>query len=471
MTIMKMRGVAALYYTSTRNDQIKISPKQALIQGISKEGGLFVCTDFPKVDLDALLKLDYYEKTIEILSLFFDDFSREELSQAVYEAYHNQFDHPRLTPVQTVSGYALLELFHGPTCAFKDMALRLLPRLISLVLKQTNQETTIITATSGDTGKAALSGFAQVDRTQIVVLYPKGLVSPTQEKQMVTQEGDNVHVWAIEGNFDDCQQLAKKALTQLSKVSSANSINIGRLVPQIVYYFDAYQQMVEQGLVQKGQCINVSVPTGNFGDILAGYYAKKLGCPIHQLLVASNANHVLSDFFATGTYDRRRAFVPTMSPSMDILVSSNLERLLYEICGPAKTKQYMEQLANEGLYQISQEELAKLQQTFKAQWLSEKECQATIKQVYEQTGYVLDPHTAVAYGAAQLLNDPVLVLATASPYKFEQAVLTSLGLTGSLSDINPDACPLAISSLEDKPVLHHDVYSIDQAYAQLEKLV
>lgn len=436
-------------YRSTRGtaDQA-INSAAAIIQGLAPDGGLYVPVTFPQptFSLDQLVGLSYQETAKLVLSWFFDDYSDEQLQDSVTAAYGSQFDDTKIVPVTAkTAGNYYMELFHGPTLAFKDLALQVLPQLMTRAVKLqgVDHNIVILTATSGDTGTASMRGFQDVDGTQVIVFYPHGGVSPVQLRQMLTQQGRNLKVVAVEGNFDQAQANVKKIFgdrefgQQLAQAghqfSSANSMNIGRLIPQIAYYFYTYAQMVVQRTIQLGDQLSFTVPTGNFGDILAGYYAKKLGLPIKKLICASNQNNVLTDFFKTGKYDRNRPFFLTNSPSMDILVSSNLERLLFDAAHQDETvvQDLMQQLAQTGAYQISDDMRAQLSD-FAAGFASEADIQAEIKRVYETDGYAIDPHTAVAsavahrYQAEEDGTTPMVVLSTASPYKFPETVLKAI---------------------------------------------
>ena len=432
-------------YESTRNRNQKADATKAILQGLSDDGGLFVVRDIEQCsyDITELKDKDYSTIAEEILSLFFDDFSKEEIKDCVQQAYLGKFENDEITPVIPLHDAYVLELFRGPTSAFKDVGLQMLSQLTSSALYKTkaDYDVLILTATSGDTGKAALEGFKDVEHTKIIVFYPNDGVSKVQETQMKTQTGKNLKVCAINGNFDDAQTAIKQLFVdqefkatlakQNIKLSSANSINIGRLVPQIVYYVYAYACLLKQGAIEVGEEVNFIVPTGNFGDILAGYFAKQIGLPIHKLVCASNDNHVLYDFIQTGIYDRRRDFLKTISPSMDILISSNLERLLYYAsgCDNAYVKQLMDDLSNKGYYQVTDDVLKTIQKDFACGYATNTETENTIKAVYELDHYVLDPHTAVAYKV--LLDDKDqehknIVLSTASPYKFTDSVYSAL---------------------------------------------
>ncbi|MCI9576127.1 MAG: threonine synthase [Clostridiales bacterium] len=443
-------------YKGTRDATITTTAAQAIVQGISKDGGLFVPETLPSysyADLVAMKDMQYTERAARVLSDFLPEFSAEEIKECVSAAYAaEKFSGGHPAPVVSVRNgdttMNVLELWHGPTCAFKDMALQLLPHLLTHSLKKTKCDKTavILVATSGDTGKAALEGFKDVENTKILVFYPENGVSPMQKRQMNTQEGENVSVCAIEGNFDDAQTGVKRIfvdpavnekLNQNGMLfSSANSINWGRLLPQIVYYFSAYCDLMAKGiLTQEGEKINLVVPTGNFGNILAGYYAMKMGLPVNKLICASNSNNVLTEFLNTGVYDRNRAFHATISPSMDILISSNLERLLYDVTGhdAGKVAGWMQELNTTGRYQVDDETFAKLKAVFCGAYCDDETTKATIKEVFQGAGYLCDTHTAVAVNAYEQYlaktgdkATQTVVVSTASPYKFADAVLSAV---------------------------------------------
>lgn len=440
-----------MQYHSTRDNSISVSSAQAIKQGLSKEGGLFVPENFPSVELSEigeLSKKTYQERAYFVLNKFLTDFSEEDLNHCIANAYTKEkFGTDAIAPVYKLNDDVyFLELWHGPTCAFKDMALQILPHFLTTAMKMTNEdkEIIILVATSGDTGKAALEGFKDVNGTRIIVFYPNNGVSEIQKLQMVTQRGNNVSVAAVEGNFDDAQSGVKKIFTDneykdlLSrngfKLSSANSINWGRLVPQIVYYFSAYADLLASGEISLGDEINVVVPTGNFGNILAAYYAKKMGLPIKKFICASNENNVLTDFIKTGTYDKTRQFHTTISPSMDILISSNLERFLYDLSGnnDALVKELMDKLNTVGKYEIPTDIFAKMQEIFDADCCDDKETMAAIKKTFEESGYVMDTHTAVGkcvydkYVSRTSDATKTVIASTASPFKFNQSVLIAL---------------------------------------------
>ncbi|MCI5493562.1 MAG: threonine synthase [Lachnospiraceae bacterium] len=492
-----------LIYASTRNADEKVTASQAILKGIAGEGGLFVPTEIPKLDvsMDDLAKMSYQETAYEVMKLFLTDFTEEELKHCINSAYDEKFDTAEIAPLVHADGAYYLELFHGSTIAFKDMALSILPHLLitSARKNQIKNEIVILTATSGDTGKAALAGFADVKGTKIIVFYPKNGVSPIQEKQMVTQKGENTFVVGINGNFDQAQTGVKKMFSdkELAKVmdaagyqfSSANSINIGRLVPQIVYYVYAYAKMYANGEIAKDEKINVVVPTGNFGNILAAFYAKNMGVPIAKLICASNDNKVLYDFFSTGTYDKNREFILTTSPSMDILISSNLERLIYRIAGndAAKNAEFMKELTTEGKYEITPEMKAQLSD-FYGNYSSEAETAEVIKKIYEDTGYVIDTHTAVAagvYGKYKAetgdTETKTVIASTASPFKFTRSVMdaidhkydsmTDFELVDELSKIANVKVPQAIEDIRSAAILHDTVCEVDEMEATVKKFL
>ena len=492
----------SLFYKSTRDDSVKVTASQAILKGLAPDGGLFVPESIPSFDksLEELSKMSYKEVAYEVMKLMLDDFTEEELKACIDKAYDEKFDTDVIAPLVKADGAYYLELFHGATIAFKDMALSILPHLLITSAKKNDvhNEIVILTATSGDTGKAALAGFADVKGTRIIVFYPKNGVSPIQEKQMVTQKGDNTYVIGIKGKFDDAQTGVKKIFgdKELEKemaeagfqFSSANSINIGRLVPQIVYYVYAYTRLLADGEIKAGDKINAVVPTGNFGNILAAFYAKNMGLPINKLICASNENKVLYDFFTTGEYDRNREFVLTTSPSMDILISSNLERLIYRIAGNSakKNSELMESLKNTGKYEITPEMKAQLSD-FYGNYATEAEDAATIKKLYEDTGYVIDTHTAVAATVYEKYkketgDDTVTVIAsTASPYKFTRSVMdaidskydsmTDFELVDELSKISNVAVPQAIEDIRTAPVLHDTVCEVNEMSSSVKKIL
>lgn len=481
-------------YSSTRGNEVVLDSAEAIVQGLAADGGLFVPDSLPQVDasfISSLGELNYEERAAKVLGLFLTDYTADEIKGCVERAYgNNKFDAAMRAPVTMFDDVSVLELWHGPTSAFKDMALQLLPQLMSTALKKTGEkaEVLILVATSGDTGKAALEGFRDVDQIKIMVFYPEGGVSRIQQAQMLTQEGANVNVTAVRGNFDDAQSGVKKIfsdevfgkelLNKGVKLSSANSINWGRLVPQIVYYFSAYADMVKAGKIKAGEAINFTVPTGNFGDILAGFYAKCMGLPVNKLICASNANNVLTDFLRTGIYDRNRDFHKTITPSMDILISSNLERLLYHVTGDkTKVADWMNELKETGRYDVGADTLAKIKETFWADWTSDDDTEKLIAKVYKEKHYVPDTHTAVAWQVAQNYvaatgdKHKMVVVSTASPYKFNGSVLEALGvntkdvdefkLLDKLHELNENPIPQGLNSLRNKAFIHKDVCDAD----------
>ncbi len=480
-------------YESTRNSDLKSTASKAVLKGIADDGGLYVMRNLEdkKVDINSLVGKNYMEIAEAILNVMLDDFPEDKIKECIKNAYTDKFSKKEITPLVKVGENYVVELFHGPTSAFKDVALSILPHLMtsSYQMNDMKGEVIILTATSGDTGKAALEGFKDVEGTKIIVFYPDGGVSQVQKAQMVTQEGKNTFVCAIEGNFDDAQTGVKnifandkinKDLAANNKVlSSANSINIGRLVPQIVYYFTSYIKLVEKQTIKIGDKVNFSIPTGNFGNILAGYYAKILGLPINKLICASNENNVLYDFIKTGTYDKNREFHKTISPSMDILVSSNLERLLYYLSGKDNqlVKSLMDQLNKEGKYEISDQMAEKLGQDFYGGCVFKGQAQETIKNTFERYGYLLDTHTAVAYKALEDYkietqdNTVSLVLSTASPYKFTKSVYEALfgitkddefNLMEELLEKTNVSIPENLRNLQNKEIRHQDVCSVNE---------
>ena len=475
-------------YKSTRGKEQAVTASMAILKGLSEDGGLFVPERIPQLDvpMDKLAQMTYQETAYEVMSRFLTDFTEEELKNCISKAYDSKFDTEKIAPLHEACGAYFLELFHGATIAFKDMALSILPHLMTTAAKKNHvkNEIVILTATSGDTGKAAMAGFADVPGTKIIVFYPKHGVSPIQEKQMVTQKGANTYVVGITGNFDDAQTAVKKMFNDHEmaaeldqagfQFSSANSINIGRLVPQIVYYVYAYASLVRDGRIKDGQEINVVVPTGNFGNILAAYYAKQMGLPIHKLICASNENRVLYDFFRTGTYDRKRDFILTTSPSMDILISSNLERLIYRLTGEnaEKCAELMKSLSEGGEYTITEEMKAQLGD-FYGNFCSEEETANTISEIYKDSNYVIDTHTAVAAGVYKKYVSetddhlPTVIASTASPYKFTRSVMDALGedhkdlddfgLVDALFALSKVPVPRAVEEIRTAPVLHDKV--------------
>ncbi|MBR5968752.1 MAG: threonine synthase [Lachnospiraceae bacterium] len=436
-----------MLYRSTRGNREIASASLAMLNGLAPDGGLYVPDHLPRLEKSfvELSQMTYHDIAYEVMRQFLTDFSQKELRACIRAAYDEKFDTPQIAPITVADGRYFLELWHGKTMAFKDMALSILPYLMANAAHKLNEEREIVilTATSGDTGKAALAGFADVPGTKIIVFYPKHGVSPVQEKQMVTQEGDNVLVVGIKGNFDDAQNGVKVLFTdegmrarmneKMLRFSSANSINIGRLVPQIAYYVASYAAMLREEEIGSGSEINICVPTGNFGNILAAYYARWMGLPVHKLICASNSNKVLFDFFRQGVYDKEREFITTQSPSMDILISSNLERLIYHTAGDdaEKCAALMKRLSREGHYEISRE-MEKELSCFAAGYATEEECAAAIRELYDTTGYLIDTHTAVGAAVHRKYvketgdDRATLIASTASPYKFPRAVWNAL---------------------------------------------
>lgn len=489
-------------YRSTRGTGACVTASQAILKGLSDDGGLFVPTQIPTLDIpvEKLASMTYQEIAYEVMSRFLTDFTEEELKDCIDKAYDSKFDTEEIAPLAKADGAYYLELFHGATIAFKDMALSILPHLLTTSAKKNHveNEIVILTATSGDTGKAAMAGFADVPGIKIIVFYPKNGVSPIQEKQMVTQKGKNTYVVGITGNFDDAQTGVKKMFNdkemaaELAKsgyqFSSANSINIGRLVPQIVYYVYAYAMLYKNGEIKEGEKINVTVPTGNFGNILAAFYAKNMGLPIEKLICASNENKVLYDFFTTGSYDRNRAFILTTSPSMDILISSNLERLIYRIAGDdaQKNRALMENLSKCGKYEITDSMKEQLKD-FYGNYATEEETARVIKNLYQDTGYVIDTHTAVAacvyekYKADTKDETKTVIASTASPFKFTRSVMNAIDqrydamgdfeLVDELSKIANVKVPKAIEEIRTAPVLHDIVVDAEDMPTIVKKLL
>lgn len=491
-----------LLYQSTRSHTAPITASQAILKGLAEDGGLYVPESIPKLEvtLKELSTLTYQQTAYEVMKLYFTDFTEEELKSCINNAYDEKFDTKEIAPVKEAGGLYYLELFHGSTIAFKDMALSILPHLLTTAARKNNvtDEIVILTATSGDTGKAALAGFADVKGTKIIVFYPKDGVSPIQEKQMVTQKGGNTYVIGIDGNFDDAQNGVKamfnnKKLAEDLKAkgyvfSSANSINIGRLVPQIVYYIYAYGNLLRKGIISEGEKINVAVPTGNFGNILAAYFAKQMGLPLGKLICASNENKVLFDFLETGVYDRKREFILTSSPSMDILISSNLERLLYLASGKDsdKTLSLMNSLAKEGEYEITKE-MKENMSGILGGYASESQTAEAIKKVYEETGYIIDTHTAVGasvydrYKEESKDESKAIIASTASPYKFTRSVMEAIDskygsmedfeLVDELSRISKVPVPAAIEEIRSAEVLHDRVCKKDEMQLVVEEIL
>ena len=494
-----------MFYKSTRNSEVKVSSAQAIAQGISEDGGLFVPSEIPAITLDdikALGEKSYAERALFVFSKYLTDFTEAEIRYCVEGAYNTKnFDTDNIAELAHLfDGTYMLELWHGPTCAFKDMALQILPYLLTTSIKKlgVDKKVVILVATSGDTGKAALEGFKDVKGTEILVFYPEDGVSAMQKKQMTTQEGGNVGVCAIKGNFDDAQTGVKTIFTSKETAdklaengmmfSSANSINWGRLAPQIIYYVSTYAQLVADGEIELGDKINIVVPTGNFGNILAGYYAKHMGVPVNKLICASNANNVLTDFIKTGVYDRNRPFHTTISPSMDILISSNLERLIYRIAGnnAAKNAELMASLKSEGKYKITDDMKAQLAD-FYGNYATEAEDAATIKKIYEDCGYVIDTHTSVAatvydkYRKETGDTTKTVIASTASPYKFTRSVMNAIDskydsmgdfeLVDELSKISNVKVPNAIEEIRTAPVLHDTVCDSDKMCDEVKKIL
>ena len=490
-----------ILYKSTRSDGAPIPASRAILMGLAEDGGLFVPTQIPALDrsLSDLAKMDYRGVAYEVMKLMLTDFTEEELKGCIANAYGSNFDTESIVPLHRADGAYFLELFHGPTIAFKDMALQILPHLMTTSVKKNHEdkEIVILTATSGDTGKAAMAGFADVEGTRIMVFYPKDGVSSIQERQMLTQKGGNTRVVGIRGNFDDAQNAVKEIFGDSAlraemaqkgfAFSSANSINIGRLVPQIVYYVFAYTRLLKEGVISDGDKVNFVVPTGNFGNILAAYYAAKMGLPVGKLVCASNSNKVLYDFFTTGTYDKNREFILTSSPSMDILISSNLERLIYHISGNSaeKTAALMQDLREKGAYAITEEMRGGLD-LFAGGYATEEETAGAIRRVYEKDSYVIDPHTAVAadvydkYRAQTGDGTPAVIASTASPFKFENSVMQALGEPSDLPDLELAdrlsekagvPVPEAVNVLRTAPVRHNIVCDRDKMKDEVRRFL
>ncbi|MCH5193087.1 MAG: threonine synthase [Oscillospiraceae bacterium] len=486
-----------MYYKSTRNSSVNISSAEAIVQGISADGGLFVPSEIPPITMDEIIKLgdmSYSERAAYIFAKYLTDFTEAEIKYCTDNAYNDKkFATDNIAEMSHLfDGTYILELWHGPTCAFKDMALQILPYLLTTSAKKINidKKIVILVATSGDTGKAALEGFADVPGTQIMVFYPQDGVSPMQKRQMTTQDGANVAVCGIEGNFDDCQNGVKaiftdeavKAKLDENKMmfSSANSINWGRLAPQIIYYISAYAALVKDEEIKAGDKINIVVPTGNFGNILAAYYAKHMGVPVNKLICASNTNKVLTDFITTGVYDRNRDFFTTISPSMDILISSNLERLLYLMCGEndAQIREWFGTLAKDGRYEVTADIKAKLAEEFAAGYCDDTETKATIKRIFDKYSYTLDTHSAVAVKVyedyRQKTGDTTktVIASTASPYKFSASVLEAMegkvsdldefDMVDRLAELSGYEIPASLAALKTKEKRFGDVISRDR---------
>lgn len=495
-----------MQFKSTRDTSVSVSSAMAIKTGLSPDGGLFLPEAIPHVDLDTignLASMSYNERAKKILSLFLTDFTDDELTDCVNKAYNREkFETDEIAPVyKTTDGVYFLELWHGPTCAFKDMALQILPHLLSKSIKKTGEtkEVVILVATSGDTGKAALEGFKDVDGTRIIVFYPAEGVSDIQRRQMITQEGNNVDVAAVVGNFDDAQSGVKKIFTDTEyndmlvrngfMLSSANSINWGRLVPQIVYYFSAYANLVKNAEIELGDKVNFVVPTGNFGNILAGYYAKEMGLPVNKLICASNENNVLTDFIETGIYDRNRKFKTTISPSMDILISSNLERLLFIVTNgdDKRIADWMNALKDEGKYEVTEEVKYKVKDAFYAGCCSDTETLNEIKKVESENSYVMDTHTAVAkkvyedYKKATNDETKTVIVSTASPFKFADSVLSAIKeevsstnefeMLAELSEAASAAIPKPLATLEEKPVIFTTTCEKEEMYDVVSQML
>ena len=491
-----------MLYLSTRNNKIEKTASQAVLEGLASDGGLYMPKSFEGVSfpMDKLTKMSPKEISATVLSLLFagDDMLKGEACEydkaykLVSKAYDGKFENEDYAPLSPVNGAYVMELYHGPTCAFKDVALQLLPQLIGAAKVATGMkdEIVILTATSGDTGSAALSGFSGVDGVKIIVFYPKKGISAVQERQMVSVDGKNTCVCSVVGNFDDAQSGVKNIFASLNLpegvvLSSANSINIGRLVPQIAYYFKAYGELLNKGEIKMGECVNYVVPTGNFGDILAGYFAKKMGLPVGKLVCASNTNKVLTDFFENGVYNKNRDFYITNSPSMDILISSNLERLLYLTCGDEICAKYMKELKENGEYKLAPAELQKIRQEFDAGFCDNEETIETIKNVYEKHGYLMDTHTAVAWNVYEKWaketgnTDKTVVLSTASPYKFSNSVMNALGQSYGdefdalckLNEYTGAKIPQSLNGIKDKAVFHNVTVEKDDMQSFVSQMV
>lgn len=491
-----------LMYTSTRSNSTQVTASQAILKGLAQDGGLFVPTVIPTLDTDfaEIGKMSYQETAYTVMKQFLTDFTEEELRNCITKAYDDKFDTAEIAPLVEKDGVYYLELFHGATIAFKDMALSILPHLLTTSAKKNHvkNEIVILTATSGDTGKAAMAGFADVEGTSIIVFYPKDGVSRIQERQMLTQKGANTKVVGIVGNFDDAQsgvkamfgneELAARMDAAGYQFSSANSINIGRLVPQVVYYVYSYAKLLAAGAVKDGEAVNFVVPTGNFGNILAAYYAKNMGVPVGKLICASNDNKVLFDFFQTGVYDKNREFILTCSPSMDILISSNLERLIYKAAGEdaEACAAFMEALVSKGAYTVTQE-MRDAMEDFVAGWASEEETAEEIRRMYEKTGYVMDTHTAVASSVYQkYVKDTgdtakTVIASTASPYKFLVSVMGAIDekyksvddfdLIDSLSELSSTTIPRAVEEIRSAPILHDIVCDKSEMQKTVEEIL
>ena len=492
----------SLEYISTRDAAERVTASQAILRGLANKGGLYVPSEIPAFDksLKELSGMTYQQVAYEVMKLYLTDFTEEELKRCIERAYDSKFDTEEIAPLVYADGAYYLELFHGATIAFKDMALSILPHLMITSARKNDvkNDIVILTATSGDTGKAALAGFADVEGTKIIVFYPKNGVSAIQEKQMLTQKGDNTHVIGIYGNFDQAQTGVKNMFADAAlnekigaagyQFSSANSINIGRLVPQIVYYVYAYTRLLAHGEIEDGETINITVPTGNFGNILAAFYAKQMGLPVDKLICASNENKVLFDFFTTGTYDRNREFTLTNSPSMDILISSNLERLIYRIAGndAVKNEKLMADLKETGVYEITPEMKDGLKD-FVGGYATEENTLAAIADLYDKTGYVIDTHTAVAsyvynqYRKNTGDNKKTVIASTASPFKFTRSVMAAIApeladeddfvLVDKLSEMGNVAVPNAIEEIREANIRHNTQCEVDEMEACVLKFL
>jgi len=477
-------------YQSTRNNEIRISSADAMLQGLARDGGLFLPLDLPSLSPEVYHTNDYRRLATLILQQWFDDFTVEEIETCVNQAYASTFDMEAIVPIVSVGNRFVLELFHGPTAAFKDVALSLFPRLLVLAKAKRNiqKDLIVLVATSGDTGSAALTGFKDIEHLKILTFYPNVGISEIQRLQMTTQDGKNQNVAAIQGNFDDAQGAVKKFLNERGEdqhflYSSANSINIGRLLPQIVYYVHAYNQLIENRTIEVGQPIDFCVPTGNFGNILAGYLAKRMGLPIGKLICASNQNHILTDVLKTGIYDRNRQFHSTLSPSMDILISSNLERLLWLLSDGDSDLivRLMNDLKTNGRFILPKHIHEKLSETISAGYTSDEMTLRTIEEVYVNHRYLLDPHSAVAWSVAnQYQSDrPMVILATASPFKFPASIARAMNwpiepdlrLIITISEKTGLIIPESLSELSKKPVLHHDIVAIDAVDRYIRRCV
>ncbi|MBQ8163513.1 MAG: threonine synthase [Clostridia bacterium] len=491
-----------MFYLSTRNEKIRKNPSEAILQGIADDGGLFMPDSFENAQfpMNALSSMTAKEISAKVLALLFagdgmftdDESGSTEFWKAVSRAYDGKFDGGDFAPLAKVGDAYVMELYHGPTCAFKDVALQVLPQLVKEAKRVTGMtdEIVILTATSGDTGSAALSGFSDVDGIKIIVFYPEHGTSAVQERQMVSCDGKNTCVCAVRGNFDDAQSGVKNIFASIKlpkgvRLSSANSINIGRLAPQVAYYFKAYRDLLKNEEIKMGDKVNFIVPTGNFGDILAGYFAKKMGLPVGKLVCASNENKVLTEFFETGTYNKNRVFKITKSPSMDILISSNLERLLYLVCGAEKCAKYMNDLKEKGEYTLEKDELDKIRAEFEAGTTDDKVTLETIKRVYEQNGYLMDTHTAVAWDVYEKWlkesgnKDKSVVLSTASAYKFSASVLDAIGesyddefdaLT-KLEAISKVKVPSALDGIKNKKAVHSNILNKEDMLSFVSEMI